>query len=372
MKKLKNKTKNNRRKEKIKNKMKFRNLKIIGVNAAGLMSKIDSFDKLILDEEPSIFCIQETKLKKANRLRTEATKKLTIYEVKRQDRNGGGLCIGVLKDLHPAWVSQGDDEVECLAVEVWVDDVPIRIVTGYGPQVGESLEKKQKFWNFIETEAINAFENGCGFILQMDSNAHLGQEIIKDDPNPQNSNGKLFCEFLERMPHLTVINTLPICSGLITRMRKTTNGVEKSILDVFVTCHRILPFITKMTVDENRDLALTNFNGIKKVGRVIESDHNVEILELKLQYSVRKPERIQIFQFKDKNAQAIFKNLTTETTEFSRCFQNDLKFEEQAANWKKVLNDYFHKAFKRVRINHNYKMKNSKVNELMEKRNVLR
>ena len=169
----KSKTKRNRRKEKKKNKVQTNSLKVIGVNAAGLSSKLDSFEKLLCDEDPSVFCVQETKLKKSNQIKTESTKKFTIYELHRKNSNGGGLCIGVHKSLRPVWVSQGDDEVECLAVEIWVDDFPIRIVTAYGPQLGDKLERKQKFWSFIEREAINAFENGSGFILQMDSNSHL-------------------------------------------------------------------------------------------------------------------------------------------------------------------------------------------------------
>ena len=72
----------------------------------------------------------------------------------------------------------------------------------------------------------------------MDSNAHLGKDVIKNDVNEQNVNGKLFVLFLERKPNLTVINSLPLCEGSITKMRKTTRGTEKSILDVFVTCER--------------------------------------------------------------------------------------------------------------------------------------
>ena len=106
--------------------------------------------------------------------------------------------------------------------------------------------------------------------------------------------------------------------------------MEKSILDVFVTCHRILPYITKMTVDENRKLALTNFNQVRNGGKVIESDHNVEILEVNLQFSNLKPERIEIFQFKNRNSQLEFKQLTTNTTDFSNCFKNELEFEDQA------------------------------------------
>ena len=72
-----------------------------------------------------------------------------MYELLRKNSNGGGLCIGVLKDLRPVWISQGDDEVECLTVEVWANDFPIRIVTAYGPQLGDSMERKTHFWDFI-------------------------------------------------------------------------------------------------------------------------------------------------------------------------------------------------------------------------------
>jgi exonuclease III len=150
-----------------------------------------SFEKLLKNENPSAFCIQETKLKKVTQIRTESYKNYTIYELLRKNSNGGGLCIGVQNYLKPVWVGQGDDEVEALAVEIWFDDLPIRIVTAYGPQVGDSVERKLKFWDFIEREANNTSESGSGFILQKDSNAHLGKDVIKKGPNDQNSNGRL-------------------------------------------------------------------------------------------------------------------------------------------------------------------------------------
>ena len=134
------------------------------------------------------------------------------------------------------WVAIGDDEVECLVVEIWIDDFQIRILTAYGPQLSDASERKIKFWDFIEREARNAIESGAGIIIQMDSNSHLGKDVIKNDVNDQNLNGKLFANFLERMPNLSIINSLDLCEGAITRMRKTTRGAEKSILDMFVTC----------------------------------------------------------------------------------------------------------------------------------------
>ena len=129
----------------------------------------------------------------------------------RKHSGGGGSCIGVHKDLQPVWIAQGDDDVECLVVEVWLNGFPMRIVNGYGPQASDSIERKRKFWDFLEREVNNAIVAGAGFILQMDGNCHLGPKHIKGDVNVQNANGKLFAEFLERNPHLTLVNSLPIC-----------------------------------------------------------------------------------------------------------------------------------------------------------------
>ena len=128
-------------------------------------------------------------------------------------------------------------------------------------------EKKTKFWNALEEQAISAYQSGAEFILQMDSNAHLGEKIIPGDPNPLNLNGQLFLDFLERVPYLNLINSSQLCEGVITRNRQTVVGLELSCLDVFVTCDRILPFVRKMKIDENRDHVLTNYNHIKMAGK---------------------------------------------------------------------------------------------------------
>ena len=67
-------------------------------------------------------------------------------------------------------------------------------------------------------------------------------------------------------------------------MRKTTRGTERSILDVYVTCEKMLPYITRMIVDENREHTLTNYSSMKHVGRVIEKDHNPVILEMNQEF----------------------------------------------------------------------------------------
>ena len=48
--------------------------------------------------------------------------------------NGGGIAIGVCNILDPSWLSEGDDEAEAMAVEIWIEGFPIRLICGYGPQ----------------------------------------------------------------------------------------------------------------------------------------------------------------------------------------------------------------------------------------------
>ena len=126
-----------------------------------------------------------------------------------------------------------------------------------------------------------------------------------------------------------------------------------------------------MVVDERREKVLTNYNAIKDVGRVIESDHNGTTLELNLEFSHIKSERIEFFQFKNHKSQLEFKRITSSTTDFSSCFENEHNFEMQSSNWRKTLDKYFHKAFKKVRISTKPSKKKCAISDLMDKRKRL-
>ena len=98
-------------------------------------------------------------------------------------------------------------------------------------------------------------------------------------PRPQNRNGKLFQEFLERHPHLSVVNSLPQCVGLITRSRVCKGVTEESVLDFFVVCNRVLPFVKKMVIDDKKEYILTNYQAARGVGKATNTDHFTEYLD---------------------------------------------------------------------------------------------
>ena len=95
-----------------------------------------------------------------------------MFELTREKNkiSGGGLAIGVIHDLKPVMTRKGDDEVECLSVEITVGQLQILCVVGYGPQLGDSDERKEQFWKYLEEEIISADIRNVGIIIQIDSN----------------------------------------------------------------------------------------------------------------------------------------------------------------------------------------------------------
>ena len=57
-------------------------------------------------------------------------------------------------------VIKGDDEVEVLSVDISVKTMRIRCVVAYGCQENSLIEKKNKFWSFIEEEVTGTLGLG--------------------------------------------------------------------------------------------------------------------------------------------------------------------------------------------------------------------
>ena len=150
------KQRNRRSLRKNKNKSKKNKVRFLGVNSAGISSKLHSFKNVVNALQPSVFFIQETKLKRQGKLKLD---NFIIYELNRKKRNGGGLAIGVVEELKPVWISEGDDTTEVLVVEIDISGFKVRCVGGYGPQEKDTIEKKKAFWAKLSTEVNDAMEN---------------------------------------------------------------------------------------------------------------------------------------------------------------------------------------------------------------------
>ena len=119
------------------------------MNAAGIHSKFNTFKKVITELKPSVFFLEETKVKDVGKIKLE---NYIIFELVRQDRGGGGLALGCDKDLNPVWVREGDDMVEALSVEIYLKVIKIRCCVAYGCQENDAIERKEAFWSYLDEE----------------------------------------------------------------------------------------------------------------------------------------------------------------------------------------------------------------------------
>ena len=105
-------------------------------------------------------------------------------------------------------------------------------------------------------------------------------------PKSQSKNGKLLANVVDEN-ELIVVNGTEKCTGVITRHRKTVNGVEESVIDFFIVCRRFYNMINSLVIDEKRIYCLTKYSS--KTGErknVKESDHNMFILNMNISWTL--------------------------------------------------------------------------------------
>ena len=95
-------------------------LKIFENNVNSLGSKMQSLQNLLKGENPSAVFLQDTKLGRAGRIRTPTSSPYyTWYELHRTEASEKGKgALGVINCLEPSWISEGDDDLEAITVEV--------------------------------------------------------------------------------------------------------------------------------------------------------------------------------------------------------------------------------------------------------------
>ena len=278
-------------------------MKMVGINCNGLNSKWQSFDKIIHDLKPCAFFLQETKLPPKQQFKND-TSEYVIFRLEREKSRGGGIALGVIQDLNPILIRMGNDSTEAISVKIHVNKFEVRLIVGYGAQENDRQaklheisqnERKKLLWDFLEGEINEAESMEQGLVIQLDANAHLGSNIIKGDPNKMNSNGIMFNDFLKRNPAITVVNSLKLCEGLITRRRETTRGIEESVLDFFIVNEKMVQYLTQIRIDEKEQYVLTNFVQKNKNKGVKKSDHRTLILDLNIQFTKIKPDLKEVF-----------------------------------------------------------------------------
>ena len=105
-----------------------------------------------------------------------------------------------------------------------------------------------------------------------------------------------------------------------------------------------------MDVDESKSNIASNYTQVRKGKKAVDSDHVPLEINIDMKIVPTKPTRNIVLNFKNYQAREIFKELTTHTEEFTKCFETLKPLQEQCETWKETLESYCKKTFPKIRI----------------------
>ena len=137
-----------------------KSLRFLGCNASGIRSKITTFKKVLYELQPSVFFLEETKCVNIGKLKFD---QYYIFEKVRKLKTGGGLALGCDKQLKPAFVKDGGENVEALSINIFPKNMKIRCCVAYGPQESESVVDSMLNGVSLKMIMTNPLNKNAGF-----------------------------------------------------------------------------------------------------------------------------------------------------------------------------------------------------------------
>ena len=152
----------------------MKSLIFAGFNPNGYKSKVTTIKKFIRETKSAIVTMQETKCSQVGQINLDG---FHTYEHIRSNKEGGGVALSACKDLQPTFISDGGEGVEAITVDIHLKEISISVISAYGPQESDCIEKKTMFWKYLTDQATRAKLGGNGFILQVTSTPGWGQNL---------------------------------------------------------------------------------------------------------------------------------------------------------------------------------------------------
>ena len=142
-------------------------------------------------------------------------------------------------------LSEVDNNI--MTVQIVYPNMTVRVIVVHGPQEGDLIEDKKRFYKSLPVEIERCKSCGHSPIILGDLNAKIqksDEEIIACS-----SNGKLL-KYLTEDYQLNVVNFHHKTVGKWTRIQKSKNGTKKSVFDYVLLDDQLISQISSMIIDE--------------------------------------------------------------------------------------------------------------------------
>ena len=215
---------------------------------------------------------------------------------------GQNVCIVIsnkLVDNEIVKLHEPNEVVNLIGIRIEMLNTCIRVYTAHLKQqsVSSRVEITEQFEE-IRRQFRDAMKSNECMLIIFDANVHVG-DVIKGCADKQDWGGKEIMKLVND-ENLTLLNSLDLCSGVITRV-DPRNGKGSSI-DLAICNQFFIDKVIKMKIDEEQDFIPTNF--CAKVNK--KTDHNTIILKVKIDKCPKK-KPVPYYNLKDCEGKANFK-----------------------------------------------------------------
>lgn len=319
-------------------------LKVYYTNANGLNSKLNSLNEIVDEINPSIICVNESKIKQYDKT-IVVNGYCKPIELRRETKNGGGIWITYKEYLKNkiTVLEIGNDEIEqiWLNIKTGPEDTILGVV--YGKQESRAdINNIKSFLEKIDYYAIKAKNEGKSLLVVGDFNMKVG-ETIKGNHEEISKGGKMLLKLINKRK-LEIVNNSPKCSGLWTRIVTTDseNDERKSVLDYVLTNQKCYHKTEQMCIDEDRNFVMQRYSK----DSVKESDHNAIIINLNLKTNnpfTSNPKSCKWIL--TKNSLLEFKKQTEDCQ--LKVGKNDKNIDSIYEKWEEEVNNVSEKCFRK-------------------------
>ena len=251
-------------------------------NLRGFKSKETSLRKIILEKSPSLVLMNETLLVGNMKVSIPA---YTSWSRNRTGKGGGGIATSVADKYKDCAVAagQGEDEDEYLITRIDCFSPALCVINCYGEQRKAKKEDIERSWEIMRTKVEEIRTRGEICCLGGDLNKLIGTgELGVPGNHPEVSLGGRLLRNLLSTGNWILVNGLGqaiVQGGPFTRKDPATGS--ESCLDLFVVSRELLPYVSNLSIDSKREVAVGRAIKMGNIYKTVFSDHYTSILTLK-------------------------------------------------------------------------------------------
>ena len=228
-------------------------MKILYTNARGIMGKMNSLNGIIVQTDPDIVAICETKL---NTDRNVIVNGFKWIGRPREQKEDGGIGVLLKDEISKNTTIEliGDDNIEIMWLRIKLH-MKKALILGiyYGKQESRTAkEQAETEIGEIQSQIRNFQNEDVELILLGDFNAKISD-------GHDSRNGKILRKEMIQEFELKIVNETVKCQGKYTRVN-TAIEEEKSVIDYVIVNQSSYENVENMIIDEENNYKLSGKN----------------------------------------------------------------------------------------------------------------